>query len=59
MLLERADIVIDGKQYGGHLMFTIGTERAGLRITRGHLDRHGNWHLWLLDIFFLWRGRRV
>ena len=42
-----------------HYMLTIGSERAGLRITRGNLDRRGRWHPWRPDVFLLWRGRRV
>jgi hypothetical protein len=59
MILERANIVIDGKQYGGHWMFTLGTERAGIRVTRGTISRHGVWHPWRPCVFLLWRGRRV
>jgi hypothetical protein len=42
-----------------HWMLTFGSEQAGLRITRGTLDRHGCWHPWRLDVFLLWKGRRV
>ena len=38
---------------------TIGTPRAGVRITRGKLDRHGVWHENWPCIFLLWRGQRV
>jgi len=37
---------------------TIGTERAGLRIIKGRLDRHGRWHDNQPCIFWLWHGRR-
>lgn len=42
-----------------HYMLTIGSERAGLRITRGTLDRHGNWHRWWPNVFFLQHGKRT
>jgi hypothetical protein len=38
---------------------TIGTERLGLRIARGHLDRHGKFHDNWPNIFVLWRHRRL
>lgn len=39
-------------------MITIGTERFGLRITKGRLDRHGRFHNWQPCIFFLVNGKR-
>lgn len=42
-----------------HYMLTIGSERAGVRITRGSLSRHGKWRSWCPNVFFLWRGRRA
>jgi hypothetical protein len=58
-VLSRADIVVGGVQVGGYRMLTLGNERAGLRVTRGTLDRRGRWHPHRLCIFPLWRGRRV
>ena len=40
-------------------MFTIGSERCGIRITRGNLDRFGRWHNNRPDVFALWGNRRV
>jgi len=57
--LKRCDLVVEGVQVGGHWMFTLGNERAGLRVTRGHLDRRGRFHRNRPDVFLLWRGRRV
>jgi hypothetical protein len=37
---------------------TIGTEKLGLRITRGRLGRKGRFHENQPCIFLLWRGRR-
>ena len=55
----RVDLPEHNFHYVGGLMLTLGTERFGLRITRGHLSRravfHDNWP----DVFFLFRGRRV
>lgn len=43
-----------------HWMLTIGNpERRALRITRGNLDRHGRWHPWRPDVFWIVDGRRV
>lgn len=38
---------------------TIGTEKFGLRITRGKLDRHGRFHDNRPCVFLLVGGRRV
>lgn len=59
MLLERCDLVVQGVDVGGHWMLTLGTEHAGLRVTRGRLSRKGQFHDWQPDVFLLWRGRRV
>jgi hypothetical protein len=40
-------------------MMTIGTERAGVRITRGRLSHRGKWHPWQPCVFMLWKGRRT
>lgn len=40
-------------------IFTLGWEFFAVRITRGHLDRHGHFHDNWPDIFFLWGDRRV
>jgi hypothetical protein len=58
-ILRRCDLIVEGVQVGGHWMLTIGTERAGLRVTRGRLSRRGRWHPWQPCVFLLWRGRRV
>jgi hypothetical protein len=42
-----------------HRMLTIGTDRAGLRVTMGRLDRQGRFHRRQPCVFLLWRGRRV
>jgi hypothetical protein len=46
------------EQFGGHWMLTLGSERAGLRVTPGRLGRGGRWHGWQPNVFVLWRGRR-
>jgi hypothetical protein len=38
---------------------TLGSKRAGLRVTRGRLDRRGRFHGRQPCVFLLWRGRRV
>jgi hypothetical protein len=38
---------------------TIGTERLGIRITKGRLDRSGHYHPDQPCIFLLWKGKRV
>lgn len=38
---------------------TLGTQRLGLRITRGKIDRHGWFHPNRPCVFVLWRGRRL
>jgi hypothetical protein len=58
-VLQRCDLVVGGVQVGGHWMLTLGTERAGVRVTRGRLSRRGRFHRWQPDVFLLWRGRRV
>jgi hypothetical protein len=40
-------------------MLTIGTEKLGIRITKGRLSRRGRWHGRSPCVFLLWRGRRV
>jgi hypothetical protein len=37
---------------------TIGTERLGIRITKGRLDRYGRWHPWQPCVFLLWKDKR-
>jgi hypothetical protein len=37
---------------------TIGTERFGIRITRGRLDRKGKWHPNQPCVFALVQGKR-
>lgn len=43
----------------GRLMVTVGSERAGLRVTRGRLGRRGRFRDWQPCVFLLWRGRRL
>lgn len=38
---------------------TIGTDRFGLRITRGKLNKNGTFHDNWPCVFVLWRGRRL
>lgn len=42
-----------------HRTLTLGSERYGLRVARGRLDRRGKWHGNRPDVFLLWRGRRI
>lgn len=57
--LERADIVVEGVQVGGHRMLTIGGEQLGVRATMGRLSRRAVWHPYCPCVFLLWRGRRL
>ena len=58
--LASASLVVDCEpSMQGESMRTIGNERAGVRVTKGRLDRRGKWHPWQPCVFLLWKGGRV
>ncbi len=56
---DPAGVWVNRDMHSGRRMLTIGSERAGVRITRGRLSRRAVWHDRQPCVFLLWRCQRV